>query len=604
MPHSQSRIAPDEIEVLRGLDLFGDLSVAALRAVGRFLRLRELARGEVLIVEGDEADAFYLVLSGRFEARAVERDQAVAEIGAGEPIGEIGFFAGGRRRATVTALRPSVVVEIDRAAFARIKTVAPGIERSLIEQLARRLDATTRNLLHLPKLTPASAVAVIAGGAAPLSRLFVQRLGAAIKKSDNAILLSRPQVSESRRQGLAVSIIEGPLDEWGRARLREADELVIVVGDEEPQKAQNEIENYAFDLIPPGRRRLAQLHAKRNGTAAGARKWLDDRAVGMVHHLSFEDDADFVSLARFMTSRAVGFVAGGGGAFGSAHIGIYRALQERGVVFDMFGGSSVGSAMAAAFAMLRSPESVLDGVHHIFIESRALRKMTIPRYSLLDHRPFDTALKRRYGDAEIEDLWKPFFAVATDLSMNRMRLLRSGPVWKAVRASCAIPGVLPPVFGEDGAMLVDGSIADNVPIEPMAELKAGPNVVVSLSPPQGQFFDIDYDRIPGRLELALRYLNPLRAPLPGCPGPISVIQKSVFTNARQGGLCAGPQDLILTPPAFPGSSFMDWSHYREVYEASYLWARNELLRLEAAGDPALAAVEAASAPSRRAAVAP
>ena len=51
-------------------------------------------------------------------------------------------------------------------------------------------------------------------------------------------------------------------------------------------------------------------------------------------------------------------------------------------------------------------------------------------------------------------------------------------VWKAVRASSSIPGVLPPVFGRDGAMLVDGGIADNVPIEPMAGLKRGPNVVV------------------------------------------------------------------------------------------------------------------------------
>ncbi|MGH6797391.1 MAG: patatin-like phospholipase family protein, partial [Roseiarcus sp.] len=578
----QSILASDEIAVLRGLELFRDLPEASLGVVASQLRLREAARGEVLVTEGDEAESFYIVLSGRFEARVVERDQAVAEIGVGEPIGEIAFFAGGRRTATVTALRPSAVVEIDCAAFERIKFIAPGIERNLIAQLARRLDTTTRNLLHMPCLARASVVAVISSGRCALPPSVLERIRAAFANNQTGGILCCANGEERRGAGeLSVLIANAQLDGWTRASLRQADELVIIVEGEGPQPI-NEVEAHAFELIPPVRRRLARLHAQRGAVVTGTRKWLQGRDVGMIHHLSCEDDSDFARLARFLSGHAIGFVAGGGGAFGTAHIGVFKALQERGVSFDIYGGASVGSAMAAAFAMLRRPQEVIDGVRDIFIERRALRKMTIPRYSLLDHRPFDDALKRRYGDAEIEDVWKPFFAVATDLSLNRLRLLRSGPVWKAVRASSSIPGVLPPVFGEDGAMLVDGGIADNVPLEPMAGLKRGPNVVVSLDMPQGQFFDVDYDRIPGRMQLALRFLNPLRRRLPPCPGPISVIHKSVFANARQGSPAAGPHDLILSPPPWPGTSVMDWSHYEEVFEASYRWTRNELRRLEEA----------------------
>jgi NTE family protein len=587
----QSTATPGQIAVLRSLDLFRDLPEERLCAVAASLRLRAVARGESLVTEGDEADAFFIVVSGRFEV--VERDQAVAEIGVGQPIGEIAFFAGGRRRASVMALRPASVVEIDRDAFERIKSLAPGVERNLIEQLARRLDATTRTMLHLPKLPPLSAVAIIAGGRRPLLPAFLERLRAAVRSHKDAVILSSTDEGERRpAPGLAVYIADPELNAWTEACLRHAEELIIVVEGDGPQPL-NAIEAHAFELIPPARRKLVRLHDRRSGAVSGTRKFLKEREVGLVLHLAFEDQGDFARHARFMTGRAIGFVAGGGGAFGVAHVGVYQALQERGVPLDVCGGSSVGSAMAAAFAMLRLPQHVIDGVRHIFVESRALRKMTIPRYSLLDHRPFDEALQRRYGDAEIEDVWTPFFAVATDLSNNRMRLLRSGPLWKAVRASSSIPGVLPPMFGADGAMLVDGAIADSLPVEPMRQIKSGPNVVVSLGAPQPVFFDVDYESIPGRLELMLQYLNPLRRDLPACPGPISVIQKSVFTNARQGSFAVGPQDLLLSPPPFRGSSFMDWSHYEEAFEASLMWARRELQRLQDAGDPALAALDEA-----------
>ncbi|MGE3842016.1 MAG: cyclic nucleotide-binding protein, partial [Vicinamibacterales bacterium] len=62
----------------------------------------------------------------------------------------------------------------------------------------------------------------------------------------------------------------------------------------------------------------------------------------------------------------------------------------------------------------------------------------------------DRALLAEYGDVHIEDLWLPFFAVASDVSSGRQAVIRSGPVWQAVRASSAIPGVLPPFFTETG----------------------------------------------------------------------------------------------------------------------------------------------------------
>ncbi len=70
----------------------------------------------------------------------------------------------------------------------------------------------------------------------------------------------------------------------------------------------------------------------------------------MHHHVSIEDDLDFKSLHRFLTGRAVGYVAAGGGGFGPAHIGVFKAFAERGVHFDILGGASVGAAVLGGFS--------------------------------------------------------------------------------------------------------------------------------------------------------------------------------------------------------------------------------------------------------------
>ena len=139
----------------------------------------------------------------------------------------------------------------------------------------------------------------------------------------------------------------------------------------------------------------------------------------MHHHVALEDQVDFDSLIRFLCGRAIGFVAAGGGSFGTAHAGIYKAFRERGVLFDIFVGTSVGSAMAAGFAKNFEADHLERGAHEIFVKARSFRRPTWPRYSLLDHKAFDRAFAEQYGeDCRIEDCWRPFAAVATNLSTH------------------------------------------------------------------------------------------------------------------------------------------------------------------------------------------
>src|SRR5204863_8503013 len=134
---------------------------------------------------------------------------------------------------------------------------------------------------------------------------------------------------------------------------------------------------------------------------------------------------------------------------------------------------------------------------------------------------------------------------------------------------------------------------DNIPLHPMHSLKAVPNLVVHFGLPQFEPFDVDYASIPGRWALIRRMMF-ARRKLPKAPGPVNVLRRSLFANNTFDLNTVAPHDLILGPPPFPGSSFLDFDRHTEVFEASYHWALNQIDVLTEQGDPSLAAILQAS----------
>ena len=116
----------------------------------------------------------------------------------------------------------------------------------------------------------------------------------------------------------------------------------------------------------------------------------------------------------------------GGGAFGAAHAGVLSVLEERGIRPGNVTGTSSGALVGSAFA------AGLDS-------------------------------------AAIEDITRRFRAVT----------LTKGPLSTALRASIAVPGLLPPVR-TDGRLLADGGMIDNVPHAAAKELGAERVIVVHL----------------------------------------------------------------------------------------------------------------------------
>lgn len=602
---------------LSSVATFKDLPSEALELLEGRLQLISVPRGDCVVCQGDAADSLYVVLSGRFAVEIDSQPCPIAEISRGATVGEIAFFAGGERTATVRAVRDSIVVRLTRSDFDAISQTSSAVLTAIAATLAERLAAETRR--HTPPhVTPGIApprprprtIAIVGAAGRPAPHTFLSAFAEVAAERPGTCVLSSKNVTDAiaepctsdldftdalnaleSRFDTIVFITDDELTPWSEKVIRQADEVLLVASNLEGIPAASvplgTSEAFALSLHAPSSRRLAVLHRHRRDVAA-TRRWLEPRQPAMHHHIALDDADDMARLWRFIRGEALGFVACGGGAYCCAHIGVYRAFREAGICFDIVGGTSGGAAMAAAIAQDLDPLAIDTGIHRMFIEGQALGRYTLPRYGLLDHTHFDAHLKREYGDGDIEDLWKPYFAVSTDLSNCETEIHRSGTLWRAIRASAAIPGMLPPLYTDDGRMLVDGSVISNVPIATMHRLKHGPNVVVSFQAGGRQSYDVDYAALPGRRDLLWRALNPLaRRTLPPAPSAATVLVRSLMADRDHFERHLSPDDWLLVPPTPAELGALDWRRHTEIMNTAYQHTRAAIERRVQSENPML-----------------
>ncbi|WP_201350692.1 patatin-like phospholipase family protein [Thermus thermophilus] len=171
--------------------------------------------------------------------------------------------------------------------------------------------------------------------------------------------------------------------------------------------------------------------------------------------------------------RGVALALGGGGVRGYAHLGVLAVLEEAGVPIRGLAGSSAGALAAAAWAFgHKDPWRVHEAIFDRKVAElsragslRALARLFIAfrRPAVVDTDRIEEGLKALFGEARLEESPIPLALQAADLLTGEAVVLREGPVWKAVLASMAIPGLFPPV-ALMGRLLVDGDVAEKVPV--------------------------------------------------------------------------------------------------------------------------------------------
>lgn len=263
----------------------------------------------------------------------------------------------------------------------------------------------------------------------------------------------------------------------------------------------------------------------------------------------------------------IGLALGGGAARGWAHIGVLRELQSRGIEPDVVSGTSAGALVGAIY--------LCGGLDWFEKWLRRLGRLEIVRYldvtfpaggGLLEGKRLMDFLREHLGDPRIEALGRPFAAVVTDLGTGRESWLREGPLFGAVRASMAFPGLFTPVQ-IDGRWLVDGGLVNPVPVSVCRAL--GADVVIAVHTDGGRVgrrtpWSLGGQTEPAGEEGGESFLDRLAAEVrsratqltssffspTGAPGLLDVMADSVnimqerITRSRMGG---DPPDVLLEP---------------------------------------------------------
>lgn len=210
----------------------------------------------------------------------------------------------------------------------------------------------------------------------------------------------------------------------------------------------------------------------------------------------------------------IGVVLSGGGAKGAAHIGVLKVLEKHRVPVDYIVGTSIGAYVGGLYAlgysaaeieniMLKLPwdEGYSDFIPRQFLslENKKLRD----QYNLTFRIGFsDGELKTPSGlllgqsagqllqastgvvpmFTHFDDLAIPYRAIASDIATAQMVVIDKGSITKAMRASAAVPGVVEPVK-IDGQLLVDGGIANNMPIDIVKDMGADIVIAIDIGSP-------------------------------------------------------------------------------------------------------------------------
>jgi NTE family protein len=269
-----------------------------------------------------------------------------------------------------------------------------------------------------------------------------------------------------------------------------------------------------------------------------------------------------------MATPRIGIALGSGSARGWAHIGVLRALRDAGIEPEVVSGTSIGAVVGAAYVsgQLARLEEWARSIG--FFDIVGLMDVTRGRGGFIAGTRLLKAFRSIQTDVRIEDLPKPFAAVATDFITGREMWLQHGSLVDAVRASMSLPGLLPPFkIGEQ--WLLDGGLVNPVPVSACRALGADVVLAVNLNgdlttrnvpaaalgraaarrqaKPRSRRSARLAEQFRGTTSLLVSHLRGAKPPSPGffevLSGAIYIMQDRI-TRSR---LAGDPPDVVFTP---------------------------------------------------------
>ncbi|MEX6633328.1 patatin-like phospholipase family protein [Hyphococcus lacteus] len=541
---------------LRDLPFFSELEATTLAAIASVSRWQSLPGGWELFAQDTKSDALHINISGRLIVVRTNQDgddDVVGYVRAGEPVGEMSALSDEPHSASVYALRDTELLSIKledvdqlirshgdfAAALARIVLDRARHPKASFQQSAPRIFAFIASSpsidvnAHVNELVKRIAkyhvnvTSFSTAEEAPDSRAFDL-----VENAHDVVLL-------------AAKVDHSP---WYRFVLRHADRFMVLARrDGRPSKP---FPLTADDGARARKFRLVDLVMLAEGAkTTSAAQWME--AIDASRIINLRNDFCIDRLARIIAGKSIGVVLSGGGARAYAHIGAIRAMREAGVPIDFICGASMGAVVAASISMDWSQEDMERRIIEAFVDSNPLGDHVLPVVALTRGGRVETRLVQHFGEAQIEELTTPFFCVSSNIVNGTARIHTRGSLRHALRASIALPGILPPVI-EGDALLVDGAVVNNFPTDIMTATHRGITIGVDVA--REGVIDIEAFRDPpGFFSWVMQHGFSAAPPI------VSLLMRTA-TARREDLSTERPADIMIAPDV-SGVDLREWKKF-------------------------------------------
>eukprot|EP00927_Polykrikos_kofoidii_P067903 TRINITY_DN63325_c0_g1_i1.p1 TRINITY_DN63325_c0_g1~~TRINITY_DN63325_c0_g1_i1.p1 ORF type:complete len:1207 (-),score=166.47 TRINITY_DN63325_c0_g1_i1:115-3735(-) len=409
---------------------------------------------------------------------------------------------------------------------------------------------------------------------------------------------------------------------WTRRCIRQADLIIIAVcfdggnpGDVPQSNMELYVESIGKRHVP---RELLVLHLKNpfsqnitvgkasNSKRPGLRRFITDRRANTGrlrstrnylitrpwartwYHVREEVLGDWRRCARLIVGNGIGLCLGGGGARGAAHVGVVRALRDLNIPIDVVSGTSFGAFVGAIYAATAEEDLnyFTRFVVHIFSKKYStlgmLMDLTYPRTAKFTGAFINYLCQQAFARRRCEDLLVPFSCTTTDILNLQPLLHRQGPLWRIVRGSMSLVGLLPPLphIDVDNAgqqretLLVDGGYTNQYPVEELHDRGAGAVIRVAVAS-EYQQLNAQYGSTVSGTAVSLRQACSCRRRAPGADPPsLSEIEDRLIFLVDQLKQESTDlhTDLFLKMPV-QNYSFLEFDKYKELDELGYAFAK-------------------------------
>lgn len=437
--------------------------------------IMELVSDQILFYRNDPSDSVYYVIEGHLEGFSSDSFQRkIVDIHRGEMIGEMGVVSGESRGLAVKASCDSCVLKIGKDVFLSFFQKNPELLMVLTQTMAKRLRHVIMDLqdTHYPYRSIGLIALSSEISLEKIKKVFQLYTVAdhvnPYEKSDfDALNMDMLPFFHQCEDYLGINIffVSYGEEHWRQAVLEHADYVYLIT-------LEGGWEKLDVDILARLKKRPADIVIMHHacGVYSDTAQFYSRHPFKRHHHLT-DTKADYQRLYRYMTGQAIGLVISGGGFRGYAHYGLVKALFEAKIPIDCIGGSSMGAIVGALLA-LKFDWTFFDEMFNQQMKElkkiRIIKHVTLPFLSVLSGEVITNILKNVFSTYQIEDLALNFFCVVSNLSKSQKDIRMKGKLWEWLRASVAIPGLLPP-YEKEGCIYVDGGVCTNLPVLDMRE---------------------------------------------------------------------------------------------------------------------------------------